>query len=216
LQRRGRLVERILRNLVSNAVRYTDRGRILVGCRRRGLRIAVQVWDTGAGIALDEQERVFQEYYQIGNPERDRSKGLGLGLAIVRRLAELLDCELKLRSEPGRGSCFEVTLPLARDMPIGVEPSPESGMSALARGPIVVVDDEQAIRQATVSLLAGWGFEVVAAGSCDEAIERLSASPSRPNLIISDYRLRGDENGLGAIERLRSEYNHYPRYADHG
>ena len=202
------LVERILRNLVSNAVRYTDRGRILVGCRRRGPAIALQVWDTGAGIALDEQGRVFQEYYQIGNPERDRSKGLGLGLAIVRRLAELLDCELKLRSEPGSGSCFELTLPLARDAPIGGEPSPERGMGALARGPIVVVDDEQAIRQATASLLTGWGFDVVAAACGDEAIERLSASPSRPDLIICDYRLRGDENGLGAIERLRSEYNH--------
>jgi len=202
------LVERILRNLVSNAVRYTDRGRILVGCRRREPAIALQVWDTGAGIALDEQGRVFQEYYQIGNPERDRSKGLGLGLAIVRRLTELLDCELKLRSEPGRGSCFDVTLPLAKDAPIGVEPSPERGMGALARGPIVVVDDEQAIRQATASLLAGWGFDVVAAACGEEAIERLSASPSRPDLIICDYRLRGDENGLGAIERLRSEYNH--------
>ena len=151
---------------------------------------------------------MFQEYYQIGNPERDRSKGLGLGLAIVRRLAELLDCGLKLRSEPGRGSCFEVTLPLAKHAPIGAEPSPERGMGVLARGLIVVVDDEQAIRQATMSLLIGWGFDVVAAACGEEAIERLSASPSRPDLIICDYRLRGDENGLGAIERLRSEYNH--------
>jgi CheY-like chemotaxis protein len=151
---------------------------------------------------------VFQEYYQIGNPERDRSKGLGLGLAIVRRLAELLDCELKLRSEPGRGSCFEVTLPLAKDAPIGAEPSPKRGMGVLARGLIVVVDDEQAIRQATARLLTGWGFDVVAAACGQEAIERLSASPSRPDLIISDYRLRGGDNGIGAIERLRAEYNH--------
>jgi two-component system, sensor histidine kinase len=117
------LIERVLRNLVSNAVRYTERGRILVGCRRRGPAIALQVWDTGVGIPADEQTRVFQEYYQVGNPERDRAKGLGLGLAIVRRLAELLGCELKLRSEPGRGSCFEVALPLAKVAPIGGEPS---------------------------------------------------------------------------------------------
>jgi two-component system, sensor histidine kinase len=200
------LVERILRNLVSNAVRYTERGRILVGCRRRGGAIALQVWDTGVGIPADEQARVFQEYYQVGNPERDRAKGLGLGLAIVRRLAELLGCELRLRSAPGRGSCFEVALPLAKDAPIGGETSPMVSDGAIARGIIVIVDDEQAIRLATASLLTGWGFDVIAAASGDEAVERLSASPSRPDLIISDYRLRGKENGLHAIERLRSEY----------
>jgi signal transduction histidine kinase/ActR/RegA family two-component response regulator len=201
------LVERILRNLVSNAVRYTDRGRILVGCRRCGPAIATQVWDTGVGIAVAQQPHVFQEYYQVGNPERDRAKGLGLGLAIVRRLAELLGCELKLRSEPGRGSCFEFTLPLATEAPIAAEPSPENGRGALARGLIVVVDDEQAIRQATASLLTGWGFDVIAAASGHEAVARLSAASARPDLIICDYRLRGEENGLGAIERLRSECN---------
>jgi two-component system, sensor histidine kinase len=201
------LVERILRNLVSNAVRYTERGRILVGCRRRGQAIALQVWDTGVGIPADEQARVFQEYYQVGNPERDRAKGLGLGLAIVRRLADLLDCELRLRSAPGRGSCFEVALPLAEGAPIGDETLPAVSDPTITRGLIVIVDDEQAIRQATVSLLTGWGFDVVAAASGDEAAERLSASPSRPDLIISDYRLRGKENGLHAIERLRSEYD---------
>ena len=201
------LVERILRNLVSNAVRYTERGQILVGCRRREHAIALQVWDTGVGIPTDEQARVFEEYYQVGNPERDQTKGLGLGLAIVRRLAELLGCELELRSEPGRGSCFEFTLPLAKDAPIAAEPSPENRRGALARGLIVVVDDEQAIRQATASLLTGWGFHVVAAASGDEAVARLSAASAPPDLIICDYRLRGEENGLGAIERLRSEYN---------
>jgi signal transduction histidine kinase/ActR/RegA family two-component response regulator len=201
------LVERILRNLVSNAVRYTDRGRILVGCRPRGPAIATQVWDTGVGIAVAQQAHVFQEYYQIGNPERDRAKGLGLGLAIVRRLAELLGCELKLRSEPGRGSCFEFTLPLAKGAPVAAEPSSENGRGALARGLIVVVDDEQAIRQATQSLLTGWGFDVIAAASGDEAVARLSGASARPDLIICDYRLRGEENGLAAIERLRSEFN---------
>ena len=118
---------------------------------------------------------MFEEYYQVGNPERDQTKGLGLGLAIVRRLAELLGCELELRSEPGRGSCFEFTLPLAKDAPIAAEPepSPENRRGALAGGLIVVVDDEQAIRQATASLLTGWGFHVVAAASGDEAVARL-------------------------------------------
>ena len=103
------LIERVLRNLVSNAVRYTDRGRIVIGCRRRAATVALQVLDFRARHSnLTKQERVFQEYYQLGNPERDRTKGLGLGLAIVRRLSNLLDCKLALRSEPGRGSRFEV------------------------------------------------------------------------------------------------------------
>jgi signal transduction histidine kinase/ActR/RegA family two-component response regulator len=201
------LVERILRNLVSNAVRYTDCGRVVVGCRRRGAAISVQVWDTGIGIPHDQQARVFQEYYQLGNPERDRAKGLGLGLAIVRRLCDLLDCELKLRSEPGKGSCFEVVIPLAKESASAEEPSPDDPRGAPAGRLIVVIDDEQAIREAMSSLLTSWGHRVVAAGSADEAMERLSTCPERPDVLICDYRLRGEENGLGAIERLRSEYN---------
>jgi two-component system, sensor histidine kinase len=100
------LLERILRNLVANAVRYTDHGRVLVGCRRRGATISIQVLDTGPGIPPDQIDRVFQEYYQLGNPERDRTKGLGLGLAIVRRLVDLLGCEMTLRSRVGHGSCL--------------------------------------------------------------------------------------------------------------
>ena len=201
------LMERILRNLVSNAARYTDRGRIVIGCRRRGGMASVQVWDTGRGIPRDQQERVFQEYYQLGNPERDRTKGLGLGLAIVRRLTDLLECKLTLRSELGRGSCFEVAIPLAGTALAPSEPALEGLSGALAHGLIVVIDDESAIRDAMSTLLAGWGHEVIAVGSGDEAMQHLSTCPTRPALVICDYRLRGDENGVGVIERLRSEYN---------
>ena len=200
------LMERILRNLVSNAVRYTDRGRILVGCRRRGGAISVQVWDTGRGIPKDQHAQVFQEYYQLGNPERDRAKGLGLGLAIVRRLTDLLACRLTLRSELGRGSCFEVTIPLAEG-PAEEAPVSAGLPMAMAHLLIVVVDDEFAIREAMSSLLTNWGHRVIVAGSGDEAIENLSACPSRPDLLICDYRLRSEENGVDVIERLRSEYN---------
>ena len=106
-------MERILRNLIANAVHYTKAGRVIVGCRRRGRAIRVEIWDTGPGIPYAQQEKVFQEYYQIENPERDRAKGLGLGLAIVHRLTDLLGSELMLRSRPGRGSCFSVMMPLA-------------------------------------------------------------------------------------------------------
>jgi signal transduction histidine kinase len=200
------LMERILRNLVSNAVRYTDCGRIVVGCRRRGDIAVVQVWDTGRGIPLDQQESVFREYYQLGNPERDRAKGLGLGLAIVRRLTDLLQCRLTLRSQPGRGSCFEVSIPLA-DGALEVAELPASPSGALAKGLVVIVDDELAIRDATRTLLSGWGHDVIAVASGDEAIFCLSTCPIQPDLIICDYRLRDGENGIAVIERLRSEYN---------
>lgn len=203
------LVERILRNLVSNAVRHTRRGRILVGCRARGAQIAVQIWDSGPGIAVGDRERIFQEYHQLGNSERDRAKGLGLGLAIVRRLTILLDCPLTLHSEPGHGSCFEIAVPLASDAEtIAVERAEaEADAGALATGLVVVVDDEIAIREAMASLLGGWGHQVVTADSGDDAIAQLATWPIRPDLIISDYRLRDGENGIDMVERLRSEYN---------
>ena len=201
------LIERVLRNLVSNAARYTDRGRIVVGCRRRGAAIAIQVLDTGPGIPPDQQERVFQEYTQLGNPERDRTKGLGLGLAIVRRLANLLECRLTLHSEPGRGSLFEVTIPLAADQSAVAELGPTVASAAMGRGLVVVIDDEPAIRDAASSLLTGWGYDAVAVGGGDEAIERLSIHPAKPALILCDYRLREGESGLVAVGRIRAEYN---------
>lgn len=201
------LVERVLRNLISNAIRHTQTGRVAVLCRQRDAELAIQVWDTGPGIPPDEQERVFQEYYQLANPERDRAKGLGLGLAIVRRLTHLLDCPLAICSQPGRGSCFTVTLPLA-DASAGEEPSVKhEEMGALATGLVVVIDDEVAIREAMATLLGGWGYEVITAGSGDDALKRLVTCTISPDLIISDYRLRNSETGTEVIERLRSEYN---------
>ncbi|NML32323.1 hybrid sensor histidine kinase/response regulator [Paraburkholderia antibiotica] len=201
------LVERIARNLISNAVRYTDTGRILIGCRRRGAFVSLQVWDTGRGISPDQQELVFQEYHQVGNPERDREKGLGLGLAIVRRTVDLLECRLKLRSELGRGSCFEVFLPLA-DSAVTPLNSPDGDVRAmLTTGLVVVVDDERAIRAGMSALLIDWGYEVLAVGSVDEAIQRLAGYTGTPSFLICDLRLRGGENGIDAIEKLRTEYN---------
>jgi len=201
------LLERVLRNLVANAVRYTDHGRVLVGCRRRGATISIQVLDTGPGIPPDQRDRVFQEYYQLGNPERDRTKGLGLGLAIVRRLVDLLGCEMTLRSRVGHGSCFEVSVPMATGGIPASKDAPEATSGAFAQGFIVVIDDELAIRNAMSALLTGWGHETVVVGSGDEAIRQLSIREQRPDLIICDYRLRDGENGIRVIERLRSEYN---------
>lgn len=201
------LMERILRNLISNAVRHTQAGGVVVGCRRGAGHVAIQVWDSGPGIPADQSERIFQEYYQLGNPERDRTKGLGLGLAIVRRLTQLVGCPLTFHSRQGRGSCFQVTLPLVAADAGDEPPAEKAAFGALATGLVVVIDDEAAIREAMATLLGGWGYEVVSAGSGEDAIGRLATCPARPDLIISDYRLRDGETGAEVIDRLRSEYN---------
>ncbi len=199
------LLERILRNLISNAIKYTDRGRVVVGCRR-GPSISLQVWDTGRGIPGDRIEDVFEEFYQLHNPERDRSKGLGLGLAIVRRLTLLLDHPLTLKSVVGRGSVFSLSLPIATAVDT-VSPPLQAASGGLYRGFILVIDDEAAIQEAMRSLLTSWGHEVMSAGSGAEMLDRISDCPRQPDLIICDYRLRGGENGIAAIRQLQFEYN---------
>jgi signal transduction histidine kinase/CheY-like chemotaxis protein len=196
------LLERILRNLLSNAVRYTDRGGVLLGCRRRsGLRI--EIWDTGRGIPAAQAQHVFEEFFQLDNPERDRTKGLGLGLAIVRRLAGLLGHPIAFASVPGRGSMFGIDVPIA-------EPArarfPAVAPGAARSGTILVVDDEMAIQEGMRSLLTGWGHGVICAGSGDESFACLAESGVRPDLIICDYRLRGQETGATVIGRLRATY----------
>jgi signal transduction histidine kinase/ActR/RegA family two-component response regulator len=202
------LVERIVRNIVANAIAYTDSGRVLVGCRRRGRAVLIEVWDTGRGIPAAEQARIFQEFYQVGNPERDRGRGVGLGLAIVKRLTALLGHPLRLRSQPERGSVFTLQLPYS-DAPLAAParlldiPQAADGVAGL----VLVVDDEAAIQVAMKDLLEGWGYKTIIAGSCDALLEKLADCPDRPGLIICDYRLRAHENGVHVIERLRSEYN---------
>ena len=200
------LLERIVRNLISNAVRYTDRGHILVACRAHE-RLSVEVWDSGRGIPRDQQEKVFQEFYQLGNPERDRTKGLGLGLAIVKRLTVLLECPLTFRSVAGSGSVFKVAVPRveAADVRSAVESTTLAG--AGAPGLILVVDDEIGIQEAMRSLLESWGHEVIAAGSREELLQRLQQRARPPDLVICDYRLRGEENGIAVIRSLRSAYS---------
>ena len=201
------LLERILRNLVSNAVRHTDCGRVIVGCRRSAGGVRVEVWDTGPGIPLHERERIFQEYFQLRNPERDRSMGLGLGLAIVRRLGILLNCPVELRSQPGRGSCFSVDIPLAAKPADSLDFRTAAIATETARGLIAVIDDDPAIKDAMHSLLTSWGYAVITAGSGAEIKTLLLQSSLRPDLVICDYRLRGEENGINVVEELRVQCN---------
>jgi signal transduction histidine kinase/ActR/RegA family two-component response regulator len=203
------LVERILRNLISNAIRYTERGRIVVGCRRRGHSVRICVYDTGIGIAPSHQELVFEEFYQVGNRERDRSKGLGLGLAIVQRLTRLLRTPLTFRSEPGKGSLFAFDLERAREVATPrIHLAPRSNDSRdLAGTLIVVVDDEELILDAAQSLLEQWGCNVITAVSGAMALERLAQSTRPPDVLICDYRLRDQETGVSVVEAIRNEFN---------
>ncbi len=196
------LLERIMRNLIGNAVRYTERGEVLVGARRRGGKVSLEVLDTGPGIPVDQQEAIFEEFYQLANPDRDRSKGLGLGLPIVRRLTAILNHRLELTSEPGRGTAFRVYAPRTA-LPRLTEPDFSGGYADSRSALILAIDDEQAIRVAMTELLKSWGHRVIAVGGGDEAIAALARAPT-PDLIICDYRLRGRENGLEVIRRMRA------------
>jgi signal transduction histidine kinase/CheY-like chemotaxis protein len=201
------LVERVVRNIVANAIAYTDRGRVLVACRRRGHNLSVEVWDTGRGIPEHEQIRIFTEFYQVANPERDRSKGVGLGLAIVKRLTALLGHPLSMRSRPDHGSVFMLGLPLSDAAVVASQPLNEETGEFAASGLVLVVDDEATIQMAMKSLLEGWGFKAIVAGSLEEILPLLANCPDRPALIVCDYRLRAHEDGIRVIERLRAEYN---------
>jgi signal transduction histidine kinase/CheY-like chemotaxis protein len=199
------ILERILDNLVSNAIRYTSSGKVLIGCRRRGPSVEVQVLDTGAGFTPQESERIFEEFYQLHNPERDRTTGLGLGLSIVKRSAELLGHRIEVRSVPGRGSCFSIFLPVsdptASGSPAG-RPTSSPGLGCNYF--IVVIDDEQSIREAMRIALEYRGCHVLCASSAEEALQELSKHLRTPDLIISDYRLRDRKNGLQAIDDVRA------------
>jgi PAS domain S-box-containing protein len=198
------LVELILRNLVANAIRYTEHGGVLVACRRRGGEVAVEVWDTGIGIAPDEQREVFREFHQLGNPERDRRKGFGLGLAICKGLAQTLWHDLSLQSRPGQGSMFRLCLPLAkRPARPSAAPAPTAEQRRQLLGKhVLVIDDDRAVRLGTLQLLSDWGCQGMAAESIEEALSLTQGQ--RPDLIVSDYRLRQQHTGAEAIAILRA------------
>ncbi len=200
------LVALILRNFISNAIRYTEKGGVLVGCRLRGKHMMVEVWDTGIGINPAHHREVFQEFHQLGNPERDSRKGLGLGLAIADGLADILGHPLTLASQPGRGSVFRLSVPLAQ---AGMPQANES-LDALRHEPgslanrhILLIDDDPIIRTGMHYLLQSWGCHCTMADSLEEARGLLHGNA--PDIIISDYRLRDGHTGAQAINRLRQE-----------
>ena len=208
------LLERILDNLLSNAVRYIERGGILVALRpaHGGDGLWLEVWDTGIGIAPQDQQRIFDPYTQVGNRERDRTKGLGLGLAIVRRATALLDIGVALQSRPRRGSCFRLHLPQAmlqqhpQPAAQALPPASSSQVSALAGHRILVIDDDPLVLHAMQALLASWRMEVRCADAGHPLALPMGAPVWAPECIISDFRLPGPLNGIALLDELLERF----------
>ncbi|MDR7333071.1 ATP-binding protein [Roseateles asaccharophilus] len=197
-----RLVARVLANLVSNAVRYTERGHVRLTGRTDGDTVQVTVQDSGIGIAEDELPRIFEEFYQVGNPARDRRLGVGLGLATVKRLSDALGLALQVQSSPGEGSQFSFSLPAG-----SIAPPPEAARPAdhdpLAARRVLVVEDDADSRAALLGLLHGWGCDARAAGNVAGTRERL-AEGFRPDAVLADLRLAGGASGIDAVAAVRA------------
>jgi two-component system, sensor histidine kinase len=200
------MLERVLRNLVSNALRYTAQGSILIGCRKCGGEIAIEVRDTGIGIAEDHLEMIFEEFKQVGPCPREQERGLGLGLAISERIARLIDAKIEVASTLGGGSTFTLRVK-ASDAP-APPPGEERAAdpAALAGLCIVVIDNDPQVRNALQSLLRSWNCIPIAAPSAKEAIRELRAARKIPQIIIADYRLDGDALGTDAVAALRETF----------
>lgn len=195
------LLTRVLNNLVSNALRYTEQGGVVIGCRRHGQQVLLQVWDSGVGIAPEQVGRVFEEFFQVGNPERNRTKGLGLGLYIVDRICRLFGAAPQVRSRLGHGSVFTVALSRA-ETPVAVAPAKLAAPDAFRSEWVLILDDDRDVLEAMQMLLESWGLGVQLAANLAEAREHLHAY-GRPSLILSDFRLGGHVDGDAAIAELR-------------
>lgn len=216
------LLEQILRNLVGNAIRHTTQGGVLVGMRRRGNTWVLQVWDSGPGIEPADQQRIFEAFVQLANPARERSQGLGLGLAIVQRAATLLDHTVGVRSAVGRGSVFSVTMPaatlaqgLGRDgsdpasgsLPQADHTGASTRLPAIPAQRVLVIEDDRGLRATLVSLLQSWGVAEVQAGDSLASVKALPAG--HWDLVLSDHRL-GDGTGREVIAHLRTQQPKLP------
>ncbi len=196
------LLERIILNLVSNAIRYTASGGIMVGCRCRADTLRIEVWDTGLGIPEDQRNKIFGEFYRGAANKQDRSGGAGLGLAIVDRMCRLLQHSIDLTSRPGSGSRFSVAVPIAAPRRLLEQASPVMS-DRLAGKVVLVIDDDQVVLSGMNGVLTSWGCSVLTADSEETALACLADQDRRPDLIISDYWLTDEVNGIQVIDRLR-------------
>ena len=203
-----RLLRRLLQNLVSNAIKYTPKGSVLVGCRRRGGKLRIEVYDTGIGIPHAKRRAVFKEFHRLDQGARV-ARGVGLGLSIVERIARVLDCELALKSNVGRGSRFSVEVPRATAAIVEPVPHavPKAATGQLAGTVVLCVDNERTILDGMQTLLGGWGCRVLKAVDLVEALAAIEGSGLEPDGLLVDYHLDGG-NGLGVITELRRRYGH--------
>jgi PAS domain S-box-containing protein len=192
------LLRRLLGNLLSNAIRYTDSGSVRVVCRAKDAQLQIEVRDTGVGIPKDEVERIFDEFYQVDRGTH-RPEGLGLGLSIVRRLASLLHCTVEVESEERTGTVFRVAVPRA-SAPLEAAAKPQKTASA-SGGRVLVVDDEREVAEAIALLLNLEGFDLAVASSEAEALEAVASAA--PDIIVSDYQLRAGQTGVGVVNAVR-------------
>jgi signal transduction histidine kinase/ActR/RegA family two-component response regulator len=201
------LLQQVVFNLVQNALRYTQSGGVVVGCRKRGDQLRIEVWDSGIGIAADQHDKIFGEFYRLGEPDRDRRAGLGLGLAIVDRLCRLLDHPIEVKSIVGKGSVFAVTVPLAPANTRAIEASivPRAQPSLSHDKLVLVIDDDPLVLEGMSGIFRKWGCRVVTADSDNKALKAATEQDDVPDLIISDYHLANGRTGIATIEWLRGE-----------
>jgi signal transduction histidine kinase/DNA-binding NarL/FixJ family response regulator len=201
------LLQQIVFNLVQNALRYTRGGGVLVGCRKRGDQLRIEVWDTGIGIPPDQHDKIFGEFYRLGEPDRDRRAGLGLGLAIVDRLCRLLGHPIEVKSTVGKGSVFAVSVPLAPANKRAIEASivPRTQPSVPDGKLVLVIDDDPLVLEGMGGIFRKWGCRVITADSDSKALKAATEQDDRPDLIISDYYLANGRTGIDTIEWLRGE-----------
>ena len=194
------LLQQILRNLLGNALKYTQAGSVLLGCRRRGAMLSIEIYDTGIGIAEENLTRIFEEYRQVGNTARERALGLGLGLSIAQRLAELMGHRLSVRSVLGQGSVFSLEAAVAEALPASQAPLPQQMQRS---GRILVVEDDPQLRDLLLRMLKMSGHRAVGAADAKQALALIARGAIRPELVVSDYNLPGGINGLRLAVTLR-------------
>ncbi|WLQ12783.1 ATP-binding protein [Hahella aquimaris] len=199
------LLEQVLVNLVSNAIKYTESGFIFIGCKREGKRARLLVWDSGPGIPPDDQGSVFKEFVQLSNPERDRSKGLGLGLSIVKRTCQLLNHPIRFSSQLEQGTRFEIIAPLGLNKSQRPAP-PKATVAPLRYERVLVIDDDASILLGMKALLESWQLQPILAKSIEEALDLCKSYKQKPDLIISDLRLQAGVTGLDAIQRMHQHF----------
>jgi len=206
-----RLLEQMIRNLLSNSMKFTPHGKVLLGCRRRDGKLSIEIWDTGIGIPDSELHAIFAEYHQLDNEARERSRGLGLGLSIVQRLGDLLGHPVHVRSTPGKGSVFSIEIDLPRlnktrrleRHPLGSHSPNADGVDKC--GAILVVEDDPEVRELMELILKDEGHVTAVAPDGVAALDLVARGTIRPDLILADFNLPNGMNGLQVAAKLREK-----------